>query len=37
MTTLITRNDLKAAIAAGGAVVDALPAGYFEQQHLPAL
>ena len=36
MTTLITRNDLKAAIEAGEVtVVDALPAGYFEQQHLP--
>ena len=36
MTTLITRDDLKAAIEAGEVtVVDALPAGYFEQQHLP--
>ena len=36
MTTLITRNDLKAAIESGEVtVVDALPAGYFEQQHLP--
>jgi rhodanese-related sulfurtransferase len=36
MTTLITRDDLKAAIDAGEVtVVDALPAGYFEQQHLP--
>ena len=36
MTTLITRDDLRAAIDAGEVtVVDALPAGYFEQQHLP--
>src|SRR5512141_1088454 len=36
MTTLITRDELKAAIDSGEVtVVDALPAGYFEQQHLP--
>jgi rhodanese-related sulfurtransferase len=36
MTTLITRDDLFAAIENGDVtVVDALPATYFEQQHLP--
>jgi len=36
MTTLITRTELEAAIANGEVtVVDALPAAYYEQQHLP--
>jgi rhodanese-related sulfurtransferase len=36
MTTLITRDDLRTAIANGQVtLVDALPATYFEQQHLP--
>jgi rhodanese-related sulfurtransferase len=36
MTTLITRDELKAAIEKGEVtVVDALPAAYYEQQHLP--
>jgi rhodanese-related sulfurtransferase len=36
MTDLITRNELQAAIADGEVtVVDALPASYFEQLHLP--
>ncbi len=36
MTTLITRSELKAAIAAGDVtVIDALPADYYAQQHLP--
>ena len=36
MTVLITRDELQAAIANGEVtVVDALPASYFEQQHLP--
>jgi len=36
MTILITRDELQAAIANGEVtVVDALPALYFEQQHLP--
>jgi rhodanese-related sulfurtransferase len=36
MTTLITRDELQAAIENGEVtVVDALPASYFEQQHLP--
>ena len=36
MTMLITRDELEAAIDAGEVtVVDALPASYFEQQHLP--
>jgi rhodanese-related sulfurtransferase len=36
MTNLITRNELKAAIERGEVtVVDALPASYFAQQHLP--
>ena len=36
MTTLITRNELLNAIEAGTVtVVDALPAGYYDQQHLP--
>ena len=36
MSTLITRDELRAAIASGGVtVVDALPASYFEQEHLP--
>jgi rhodanese-related sulfurtransferase len=36
MTTLITRAELQVAIANGDVtVVDALPASYFEQEHLP--
>ena len=36
MTELITRDELQVAIANGEVtVVDALPASYFEQQHLP--
>ena len=36
MTVLITRDELETAIAKGEVtVVDALPASYFEQQHLP--
>jgi rhodanese-related sulfurtransferase len=36
MTTLITRDELQAAIEKGEVtVVDALPAAYYEQQHLP--
>jgi rhodanese-related sulfurtransferase len=36
MTTLITRDELQAAIANGDVtVVDALPASYFEEEHLP--
>ena len=36
MTVLITRDELQAAIANGEVtLVDALPASYFEQQHLP--
>ncbi|MEY9889389.1 rhodanese-related sulfurtransferase [Catenulispora sp. MAP12-49] len=36
MTTLITRDDLKAAIADGTAtVLDALAGTYWEKQHLP--
>ena len=36
MTTLITRDELAAAIANSEVtVVDALPASYYEQQHLP--
>ena len=36
MTALITRDELQAAIAAGDVtVVDALPADYYDQQHLP--
>jgi rhodanese-related sulfurtransferase len=36
MTNLITRDELQAAIADGEVtVVDALPASYFEQLHLP--
>ncbi|MCK9902134.1 sulfurtransferase [Parafrankia colletiae] len=36
MTALITRDELKAAIAAGNVtVVDALGGEYFAQQHLP--
>lgn len=36
MTTLITREELRNAIEAGAVtVVDALPAGYYDQQHLP--
>ena len=36
MTNLITRDELQAAIANGEVtVVDALPASYFEQLHLP--
>jgi rhodanese-related sulfurtransferase len=36
MTNLITRDELQAAIAKGEVtVVDALPASYFEQLHLP--
>jgi rhodanese-related sulfurtransferase len=37
MTQLITRTDLEALIATGAVVlVDALPASYYEQLHLPA-
>jgi rhodanese-related sulfurtransferase len=36
MTTLISRDELRTAIDAGAVtVVDALPASYFEQAHLP--
>lgn len=36
MPATITRDDLRAAIDAGSVVVvDALPASYFEQAHLP--
>ena len=36
MTTTITRGDLRDAIDAGlVTVVDALPADYYDQQHLP--
>jgi rhodanese-related sulfurtransferase len=36
MTVLITRDDLRQAIDIGDVtVVDALPAGYYDQQHLP--
>ena len=36
LTTLITRDELRAAVARGEVtVVDALPASYFDQQHLP--
>ncbi len=36
MTVLITRDELRAAIDAGEVtVVDALPASYYDQQHLP--
>jgi rhodanese-related sulfurtransferase len=36
MTTLISRDDLRTAIEAGAVtVVDALPASYYDQQHLP--
>ena len=36
MTTLITRDELKAAIESDEVtVVDALPPAYYEQQHLP--
>ncbi len=36
MTTLITRDELEAAIENGEVtLVDALPSAYFEQQHLP--
>jgi rhodanese-related sulfurtransferase len=36
MTALISRDELRAAIESGGVtVVDALPAAYFDQQHLP--
>ena len=36
MTVLITRDELRAAIDAGAVtVVDALPASYYDQQHLP--
>lgn len=36
MTTLITRDDLQAAIASGQAtVLDALAGTYWEKQHLP--
>lgn len=36
MTALITRDELRAAIDAGEVtVVDALPATYYDQQHLP--
>jgi rhodanese-related sulfurtransferase len=36
MTTLVTRTELQALIAAGTVtVVDALPESYYDQQHLP--
>jgi rhodanese-related sulfurtransferase len=36
MTTVITRTDLQALIAAGTVtLVDALPQSYYDQQHLP--
>ncbi|WP_151084127.1 rhodanese-like domain-containing protein [Nocardioides cynanchi] len=36
MSTLITRTELQAAIENGSVtVVDALPAAYYEQEHLP--
>jgi rhodanese-related sulfurtransferase len=36
MTTLITRDELRDAIASDAVtVVDALPSSYFDQQHLP--
>jgi rhodanese-related sulfurtransferase len=36
MTALITRDELRAAIDSGKVtVVDALPASYYDQQHLP--
>jgi rhodanese-related sulfurtransferase len=36
VTTLITRDELRAAIAAGSVtVVDALPRAYWAKQHLP--
>lgn len=36
MTALISRDELATAIEAGAVtVVDALPASYYEQQHLP--
>jgi rhodanese-related sulfurtransferase len=36
MTTLITRDELRDAIERGEVtVVDALPASYYDQQHLP--
>ena len=37
MTELITRTDLEALVATGDVVlVDALPASYYDQLHLPA-
>ncbi len=37
MTELITRTDLEALVATGDVViVDALPASYYDQVHLPA-
>ena len=36
MTELIARSELEAVVAANGVVlVDALPASYYDQQHLP--
>jgi rhodanese-related sulfurtransferase len=36
MTTVITRSELEALVTDGAAVlVDALPASYYDQQHLP--
>jgi rhodanese-related sulfurtransferase len=36
MTTLVTRTELEALMAAGAVtVVDALPPAYYDQQHLP--
>jgi rhodanese-related sulfurtransferase len=36
MTALITRDELRTAIDSGAVtVVDALPASYYDQQHLP--
>lgn len=37
MTELIARSDLEILVAAGGVVlIDALPASYYDQQHLPS-
>ena len=36
MTEVIARSELEALVAAGGVVlIDALPAPYYDQQHLP--
>jgi len=37
MTELITRSDLEVLVAAGSVVlIDALPASYYDQMHLPS-